>query len=204
MKHLVAFLSLLALALSSPAWSKEDEKSKDNHAHAKEEEAHEHEEQAGEKDSHGHAHDSDEKDEHGHAAKKEEHGHGEGEHGEEEGGSNVGPDKGIIEASEENGIKLSPEALKNFEIRTLKLTGGAPWTVPISARLLAGEEVNIYRVRDGAFKRIDFTQVKKTPDNLSVHSPDLRAGDEIVINGTGFLRIAELAAFGGAPEGHSH
>jgi hypothetical protein len=197
MKYLIALSSLLAIIFSFPVWSQEGAKPKDNHAHEKGENAHEHDVKAEKKESHGHAHQEDEKDDHGHATK-------ESEHGEEEGASNVGPDKGIIEASAENGIRLSPEALKNFEIRTLKITGNGPWPIPTSARLLAGEEVNIYRVRDGAFKRIDFTQAKKTPENMTINSTDLKSGDEIVISGIGFLRIAELAAFGGAPEGHSH
>lgn len=204
MKYLIALSSLLAIIFSFPVWSQEGAKPKDNHAHEKGEDAHDHDVKADKKESHGHAHQEDEKDDHGHAAKESEHEHEEGEHGEEEGASNVGPDKGIIEASAENGIRLSPEALKNFDIRTLKLTGSGPWSIPTSARLLAGEEVNIYRVRDGAFKRIDFNITKKTPDNMTINSADLKSGDEIVISGIGFLRIAELAAFGGAPEGHSH
>ncbi len=140
---------------------------------------------------------------------KDEH---EGEHGEadehgtheEEAPSNVGPQKGILEANASKGIKLSPEALKNFEIRTLKLIVPGPWTLPSSAKLSAGEEVNIYRVRENYFKRIDFKLLKKTHEQMSIASDELKVGDEIVINGVGFLRIAEIAAFGGAPSGHSH
>lgn len=204
MKYLVVLFGVLSIVFCFPVWSKEDKKSSNNHAHEKGEDAHQHEEHADKEKSHGPAHRKDEKDDHGHAAKEGGHEHEEGEHGEEEAGENVGPDKGIIEASAETGIKLSPEALKNYEIRTLKLTGSGPWQIPTSARLLAGEEVNLYRVRDGAFKRIDFTQVKKTPEHMTINSTDLKSGDEIVISGIGFLRIAELAAFGGAPEGHSH
>jgi hypothetical protein len=122
----------------------------------------------------------------------------------DEASSSVGPDKGILEASAEEGITLSPEAYRNFEIRTLKLAGSGPWDIPASARLLSGEEVNLYRWRDGHFKRVDFTLVKRLGDRLTITSHDLTARDEIAVQGVGFLRMAELIALGGAPEGHSH
>jgi hypothetical protein len=133
----------------------------------------------------------------------EEHGE-EGKHARDEGDSQVGPEKGILEASESEGIKLSPEATKNFELETQSLSGQGPWSVPASARLLAGEEVNLFRVRNGFYKRVDFFLKSKTEERLIVTSRDLRAGDFVVTKGIGFLRISEITAFGGAPEGHSH
>lgn len=120
---------------------------------------------------------------------------------EEEGSAaKIGPDKGIIEAKEDLGMKLSPEAQKNFEIKTLKLTGTGPWTVPQIARVTAGEESSLYRMRDGFYKRISFETVQKINSSLRIRSDSLKSGDEIVIQGTGFLRISELAAFGEASE----
>lgn len=136
-------------------------------------------------------------------AKEEHPGHGE-ESDEEEGGGNVGPEKGIIEASPAKGFKLSPEALKNFEIKTLKLTGDGPWPVLTSAIVHSGEETNLMRLRSGFFKSIDFQVIRKTPSGPVVDSDDMREGDEIVISGLGFLKISELAAFGGVAHGHSH
>lgn len=146
--------------------------------------------------------------EHGKNDKHEEHeGHGEEEgheHGEEEAPPSVGPEKGILEASESAGIKLSPEALKNFEIKTRKLSGSGPWSLPLSARFQSGEETNLFRLRSGFFKRIDFAQTKRDAQQFIATSKELRDGDEVVVAGIGFLRIAEVTAFGGAPEGHSH
>jgi hypothetical protein len=137
-------------------------------------------------------------------------GHGDESHGEagekheEEENEAVGPEKGIQEADEHKGFKLSPEALKNFEIKTVKLQKASPWTLPSIVVVRSGEEVNLFRLRDGFFKRIDFTQVRKLGAQLVVSSPDLQTGDEIVTSGLGLLRIAELSAFGGLAEGHSH
>ena len=134
------------------------------------------------------------------------HGHSEGEahEEEEEGSSQVGLDKGILEADEHQGIKLAPEAARTFSLKTINLTGNGPWSVPASAKLHSGEEVNLYRLRAGFYKRIDFKELRKEDGAISVAAADLRAGDQVVVGGIGFLRIAELAAFGGAPEGHSH
>lgn len=143
--------------------------------------------------------------EHGKHEEHEEHGEEEGHgHGEEEKSSSVGPEKGILDASEGNGIKLSPEAVKNFEIKTQKLAGSGPWTLPISARFQSGEETNLFRLRNGFFKRVDFTQVKRDAQKFVASSKELKDGDEIVVGGVGYLRIAEVAAFGGNAEGHSH
>lgn len=215
MRDIIVILAVFSLSQIGIAFAEKKSKPKDVHGHEehseqkkhddhegneahedhKEGESHNQEDHKGE-DSHGH--------EKGHEEGEEAHDHGGEEEGHEEGGSRVGPDKGILEASEANGIKLSPEAIKNFELETKALAGSGPWTLPSSARLLAGEEVNLFRVREGFYKRIDFALIKKNGDEISVSSKDLKSGDSIVISGIGFLRIAEITAFGGAPEGHSH
>ncbi len=152
-----------------------------------------------------HKHEEGEAEEHGeHAEESHDHGKEHGEHGEEEARPSVGPEKGILEANEHDGFKLSPEAIKNFELKVEMLNGSGPWPLPTTALLLSGEERNIYRLREGFYKRIDFTSGPGSAEKMIVQSKDLKPGDEVVIRGLGFLRIAELAAFGGAPEGHSH
>nr|WP_295903301.1 hypothetical protein [uncultured Bdellovibrio sp.] len=128
------------------------------------------------------------------------------EHGgdESEENASVGPDKGITSFDEHDGFKLSPEALKNFELKTVALKGAVSWEVPASAVLYSGEEVNLYRVREGFYKRIDFDTISKNGSQVKIKSKDLQAGDEVVVQGVGFLRTAEIVASGGAPEGHSH
>lgn len=137
------------------------------------------------------------------------HGHDRGEkesheHDEDKASGNVGSDKGILEANEKRGFKLSPEAMKNFELKFMKLTGDGPWTLPKSVLVHSGEKVNLFRLRSGYFKRIDFQTLRKSGSELTVDSDDMREGDDIVLVGLGFLRIAELAAFGGVAHGHSH
>ena len=45
---------------------------------------------------------------------------------------------------------------------------------------------------------------KKDGNQIHVKSPDLKPHDQIVVQGMGFIRVAEIAAFGGAVTGHSH
>jgi hypothetical protein len=152
---------------------------------------------------------------------KEAHEHGSGEHdsaesspatggpedhddSEGEESAKIGPGKGIEAFDEHTGMKLSQQAMRSFEIEVAQLNGAGPWTLPSSAKVHSGEEVNVYRVRDGFFKRIDFKEIKKDQRTFTLSSPDLKTGDSVATKGLGFLRIAEIAASGGAPEGHSH
>lgn len=125
--------------------------------------------------------------------------------GEDEVAPSVGADKGITAADEHDGIKLSVEATKNFAMKTQKLTSGVQiWEVPSTAILVSGEEVNVYRLRDGFYKRVDFETVSKTAGKFKIKSKDLKGGDDVVISGLGFLRAAELSAFSSGDEGHGH
>lgn len=154
-----------------------------------------HEEEKGKNSAPEHKHSEGESEEHGHG---DEHARGEEEN------PQVGPKKGILAASEEEGIKLSPEAEKNFEIVKFKVMANSAFEIPKEAVVTAGLEVNLYRYRAGFYKRIDFEQLSRSGNKIQIRSKDLKSGDEIAITGLGFLRIAEIAAFGGAPEGHSH
>lgn len=123
--------------------------------------------------------------------------------GEEE-NSQVGPGKGIVSASKDEGIQISPQVEKNFEIQRVKVPNQIQIDLPKSAVVTAGTEVNLYRYREDHYKRIDFDLIAKSNGEVTVKSKDLKVGDEVVVQGAGLLRIAEIAAFGGAPEGHSH
>lgn len=161
---------------------------------------------AAEKDSHseeGHNHEAEDDHKHDESEEAGEHaGEGDG-HGHEE-NENIGPGKGIVSASEKVGIQISPEAEKNFEIQKVNVTNPNQLELPKSAIVTAGIEVNLYRFREGHYKRVDFEFISKSDKTVVVKSQDLKSGDQIVVRGMGLLRIAEIAAFGGAPEGHSH
>lgn len=150
-------------------------------------------------DEHKEGEDHDDHDSHGKEAEHKDD-HGGDEHEES---AQVGPNKGILEADEETGFKLSPEATKNFNLKFQSYSGG-PLSLSMNSILQTTNEKNIYRMRDGRIKRIDISVISKSKSELTFTSSDLKSGDQIVVSGLGFLRMAELAAFGGAPEGHSH
>jgi replication fork clamp-binding protein CrfC len=102
-----------------------------------------------------------------------------------------------------DGFKLNDTSIKNFELTYVDYkTPGTSISSKAIFRSLS--EVNIYRVRAGLFKRIDFKTLEKNKDIWKVSSPDLVSGDKIVVSGIGFLRIAEIAASGGLSDSHSH
>lgn len=192
----------------------------DNHAHKDghdDEKKHDHKES---EDSHDHGpkgkenSESHAQDEHGKNEKKhahdehekgeEKHAPGEGEHEDEHGSSQVGPDKGVVEASPEKGFKLSKQATKQFDLKFVSVRPDKSVQLPSTAIVHTGEEKNIYRLRDGFIKRIDFKVLSKSGSSLSIQSSDLNANDQVVVEGLGFLRIAEITTFDGAPEGHAH
>lgn len=149
-------------------------------------------------DKHEHADsDADHEDEHGNENAENENGH-------DEENAQVGPDKGIVEADKEKGFKLSPEAEVNFAVKKIKVQSADGVEIPQKALVTSTVEVNVYRYRDGFYKRIDFDTVSKNTTTLRIKSKDIKQGDEIATTGLGFLRVTEIAAFDGAPEGHSH
>lgn len=190
--QLVLFVSISSLVVFA----------NENGSQKKQVDAHKHSEgeKHDEEENHGH----DENEEHG--EDEATHAHGEDEEDEEheeEASSKVGPEKGVTEASEKKGIKLSPEAIKNFGLKAQKASAGN-FSLPKAAIVMTGEEKNIYRLRSGFYKRIDFDLVQKNGDQWTIKSKNLQAGDEVVVEGVGFLRIAEVAAFDKSEAGHSH
>ena len=170
---------------SSPAGNHGQEK---GHEHGKE--GHEH----GKKEAHEHG--KEEAHEHG-KEEAHEHGHEDGER------RNVGPDKGVLEASEDLGFKLREGVEERFGIKTQSITSEKPGNLPKGTIVYSKEEYQIFRKRDGFWKPIDVKATRKG-DSVSIESKDLKAGDLVAIEGTGFLKIVELSVFGPAIEGHIH
>lgn len=171
------------------------------HDHEKKGKPHSDKEAKGHSD---HDHKKEEKPHSDHDHEKEAKGHS--DHGNEEkkeGEKNVGPKKGVTSFDEVKGFTLSNEAIKNFSIKTEALEGNGPWVIPATALLLTGEEKNIYRLRDGYFKRIDIEVVEKVASKILFKSLEVKSGDSLVVQGVDFIRTAEVDATSGE-SGHSH
>lgn len=138
----------------------------------------------------------------------EEHAHAEGEHADEanhddeESSTTVGPDKGITEKAEA-GFKLSTEAIKTMEIKSVPYAGGN-LNLPVKALVQIKDEKTVFRIRDGWIKRVSVQVLQKGTDSFSITSKSFRDTDQIVTEGVGFLRISEIFSEEGASHGHSH
>lgn len=193
-RRILVSLSIAGLLCYLPVWAS-DHKHEKRGAPSKEEHG-----------DHGHQHSdeeqSDKKDGH---AEEDSHSHNEAEKGHEEEGEskNVGPNKGIISYDEHDGFVLSPEAFKNFKVEYLTLQNAAPWSLPKAALVTTQEDRSVYRNRDGKLLRVDVSVVSKTKEHAQIKSDDLRPGDQIVVRGAEFLRVAELDVTSGE-SGHHH
>lgn len=108
------------------------------------------------------------------------------------------------ESEQTEGFKLAPEAVKTFGLKYRAAPAGSSFTISRKSIYFGLHEQNLYRLREGLFKRIDFQVISKSKTEFKISTSELKAGDQIVIEGIGFLRMAELAASGGVSESHSH
>lgn len=103
----------------------------------------------------------------------------------------------------EKGFKLTDKAQKKFGLQYSSVKNSS-LEIPKEAIFRGLNEVNLYRLREGFYKRVDFKILEEKKDSVTISSSDLKAGDQIVTSGLGFLRIAEIAASGGISDSHSH
>ena len=161
-----------------------------------------------EKDEHGHEHTEGEQSHAEHEEGEEHDDHGEEGEGqahdekEEEGSSVVGPDKGILEKGKE-GFKLAPEAVKTFELKTESIKAKIIEIVRPALVEIKNDKY-IYRIRDGWIKKVAVKVLKKDSQRATVDISQFKDGDQIITNGVGFVRTAELVAEEGVSHGHSH
>jgi hypothetical protein len=125
------------------------------------------------------------------------------EEGEASGGR-TGPNKAVLEASDEHGLKLSEKALRRLGVRTTRLSGAGPFRLPAAALVVSQEEASVYVVRDGWHKRVEVELVSKDKTTVLVRAKGLKAGDHVVTAGAALLRVAEMDVHGGEEEGDGH
>ncbi len=149
-----------------------------------------------------------ENDGHNHKKKKsqseDEHKDGdEEEHGHGVGGKAVGEGKAIVEISEEKGFKLSKEAIKTLELKLLNVDSDEfliEKTTLVTSKKLKG----VYRFRGGFFKLLPVELKKEVDGKYLVKVKGVDFGDQIVINGVGLLRVADVYSTDKAEYSHSH
>lgn len=170
----------------------EEHSENDGHNHKKMKSHSEDEHKDEDEEEHGHDHG----DETSH--KEDEHGHGHGG-----GGKAVGEGKAIVEISEEKGFKLSKEAIKTLELKLLNVDSDEfliEKTTLVTSKKLKG----VYRFRGGFFKLLPVELKKEVDGKYLVKVKGVDFGDQIVINGVGLLRVADVYSTDKAEYSHSH
>jgi hypothetical protein len=128
-----------------------------------------------------------------HHKENETHGeHEDEEHeegGEEEAMGGIGKEMAVTAFDLHQGLKISPEAVTTLKIQTASFDGEIQ-NIPSSALVHYEKKTRLYRYENGWYQLVDLV--------------DLKSGDQIVINGAPFLRIAELDAQSGDEAGHGH
>ncbi|MBS1960191.1 MAG: hypothetical protein JST80_12010 [Bdellovibrionales bacterium] len=112
--------------------------------------------------------------------------------------------KGIVSFDEHDGFELSAEARARFKIATAKLAGNGPWSISKRALVYTLDEVRVYVQKNGKIKSEDVRVVSKGKDTATIKAEHLSNGDEVVVSGAGYLRVAEMDASNGEDEGHGH
>lgn len=124
-------------------------------------------------------------------------------HGASEGGANIGKDKAVTEADEDNGFKLSEKASKNLDLKFITLPSPVKpevFNVPLKAIVQLQDEVGVYVRKSGWIKRVEGKLLQKSKDQVLFQSKDLAAGVEVAVSGVPLLRVTEMEVFGGSHE----
>lgn len=141
---------------------------------------------------------------------EKEHSHQEGEtqadeHEEEGSVSNVGPDKGVLEASKAKGFKLTKEAVAHLGIKAVApKKEGDYFLLPKSALVSVMRERFIYTLNDGFYKPVEIIVVRSSGSQILVKPEHGEITGQVATEGVHFLRNIEVDVFSGDEGGHHH
>lgn len=146
-----------------------------------------------------HAHDEHkENDEHDHEADDNHSDHD--DHG---GGKSIGQGKAILEIDEVKGFRLSKEAIKTLKLK-LNTVAGSSFKITKKTLVASKDKQGVYRFRSGYFKFLSAEIIKEYSDGYGVEVKGVEFGDQIVVDGVGLLRVADVYSTDKSEYGHSH
>lgn len=148
-------------------------------------------------------HDDTDKDKHDHSKHEEDSDHD--DHSDHAHGSAKAVGKGkAIEAVDENlGLKLSKESIKALGLK-LQTVESDDFQISKTTLVTSKDLKGIYRFKAGFFKLIPVKSISENKEGYRVKVEGLEFGDQIVINGVGLLRIADVYSTDKSEYGHSH
>jgi len=183
----------------------DDDKHDEHHNEHDDESKEEHDKHEGE--SHDNHHDDESEDEH-HDEHDNESEEEHGEHGDEH-SKEFGPDKGVLDFSQDKGLILAAQAENRFQVKYSRAKyhrKKKPHTYNVSGLVIIWDEneTYIYRKRDGWLKMIPVRVISKSHHQYLIYAKDVISSDEILVRGVPLVRLAELNASGASGEGHGH
>lgn len=138
--------------------------------------------------------------EHGH---EEHHDDEQEEHHDHDGGKAIGHGKAIEEVDTIKGFKLSKEAISSLDIK-FQTIERKPFSIQKSTLVAAKSIKGIYRYREGYFKFIKVHFENEVENKYIIDDQEIKLGDQIVVEGVGLLRVADIYSTDSSEYGHSH
>jgi hypothetical protein len=125
----------------------------------------------------------------------------------EEGAENsgrFGPGKAIEAFDKEQGFKLSEKATIAMAVSFRRLDQGGLWRLPKESIVHLKQSTGVYRKFEGWISFVLVKVVKRERDALLVTSQDLEPGDEVAVQGAGFLRMTDADLNAGTVDSCAH
>lgn len=182
--------------------SHKEEEAKGKH---KEEDGHNHsnghDDISGHKDHSDHKKGSTDLDDHSDHASEKDGGHD--DHDDHGSGKAVGKGKAITEVDKVKGFKLSKEAIKALGLK-LQTVDGSTFSITKKTLITSKNKKGVYRFRGGFFKLLETKILKEEKGGYKVEVKGVDFGDQIVVDGTGLLRVTDVYSTDKSSYGHSH
>lgn len=92
---------------------------------------------------------------------------------------------------EDGNFKVSEKSLAHLGVKFQSLNGSGPWTIPKEALVKIKLTQGVYRRFEGEITYVIVKTSEVGNGKLFIHSEDLEQHDEVAIEGTKYLRMAE-------------
>jgi hypothetical protein len=92
---------------------------------------------------------------------------------------------------EDGNFKVSEKSLNHLGVKFVSLNGPGPWKVPAAALVKIKLTQGVYRRFEGEITYVIVRTSEADKGNLYISSEDLEEGDEVAVQGTNYLRMAE-------------
>lgn len=107
------------------------------------------------------------------------------------------------EESEKEAVTLTPEAQKNFGIKTAKITPkNNQAEIPISALITSEDKKQIFIFHDGKYEIRDVTVIRKNASTITLSN--FTEAEDVVISGVNYLKVVEMSHGEEGGGGHGH